>query len=479
MNNKLGIGLVAGAMGLSIAFGATGLVVGLTKNGEPGKSAYEIAVENGFTGTEAEWIASLKGATGNQGPQGAQGVQGEKGPDGISLYVGYDGHIWNGTERTEFKVEENENGYFENTIKVAGAMSKYFNTEFADLSTNRIALMANYMPTIAKTQYSGINVTKIKVYAEEAGTIKVGTAKVADVVNARLTGAAYTATTTSYDVVAGVNELTVNLTVAEDETIVLGGEGSTAKLCVVKGINGNDEAGNFAMLDGGSNTNLISKTGEFADTLAVSVKAGIYEEKAVFDTVTEFFTDANIASAAASGNYLLVSTKDGPYRYDTEYFAGKKITKIGIPVAKVANLTENPYMTVYVVDKTQTSYRNYLLRKYTVEIDKDLLTSTNVGKWVYSCAFKDSNGETVDYIELAANETLAFGAYEAQANYTADTITWAYISANKSNAYKFRVGTNGSVAASNICFDVFYEQETTYEQHIANLKALENEAAQN
>lgn len=32
--------------------------------GEPGKSAYEIAVEHGFSGTEAEWIASLPGAPG-------------------------------------------------------------------------------------------------------------------------------------------------------------------------------------------------------------------------------------------------------------------------------------------------------------------------------------------------------------------------------------------------------------------------------
>ena len=30
-----------------------------------GKSAYEIAVKNGFDGTEAEWVASLKGEKGN------------------------------------------------------------------------------------------------------------------------------------------------------------------------------------------------------------------------------------------------------------------------------------------------------------------------------------------------------------------------------------------------------------------------------
>lgn len=36
-------------------------------SGQPGKSAYEIAVENGFTGTQEEWLASLKGEPGENG----------------------------------------------------------------------------------------------------------------------------------------------------------------------------------------------------------------------------------------------------------------------------------------------------------------------------------------------------------------------------------------------------------------------------
>lgn len=38
-----------------------------------GKSAYDIAVENGFTGTEAEWLASLIGANGSTGQNGTNG----------------------------------------------------------------------------------------------------------------------------------------------------------------------------------------------------------------------------------------------------------------------------------------------------------------------------------------------------------------------------------------------------------------------
>lgn len=45
-----------------------------TNNAIIGKSAYEIAVANGFIGTEIEWIASLEGAVGTTGAAGTNGV---------------------------------------------------------------------------------------------------------------------------------------------------------------------------------------------------------------------------------------------------------------------------------------------------------------------------------------------------------------------------------------------------------------------
>lgn len=51
-----------------------------------GKSAYEIAVDNGFEGTEVEWLASLVGATGATGAQGPQGIQGPQGPSGSLIF---------------------------------------------------------------------------------------------------------------------------------------------------------------------------------------------------------------------------------------------------------------------------------------------------------------------------------------------------------------------------------------------------------
>lgn len=38
---------------------------GAIVRGKEGKSAYEVAVKNGFSGTEVEWLASLKGEKGD------------------------------------------------------------------------------------------------------------------------------------------------------------------------------------------------------------------------------------------------------------------------------------------------------------------------------------------------------------------------------------------------------------------------------
>ena len=46
------------------------------------KTAYDLAVDNGFTGTEAEWVQSIKGEPGEKGDTGEQGIQGEKGDTG-------------------------------------------------------------------------------------------------------------------------------------------------------------------------------------------------------------------------------------------------------------------------------------------------------------------------------------------------------------------------------------------------------------
>lgn len=63
--------------------------------GDPGKSAYQIAVDNGFKGTEKEWLASLKG------PKGDTGQPGQKGADGKTPVRGTD--YWTEADIAEIK----------------------------------------------------------------------------------------------------------------------------------------------------------------------------------------------------------------------------------------------------------------------------------------------------------------------------------------------------------------------------------------
>ena len=82
---------------LSLAICITTVAITVSVKSEPadnGKSAYEIAVMNGFEGTEEEWLASLKGEAGVQGEKGDKGdtgAQGEKGDKGDTGALGEKG----------------------------------------------------------------------------------------------------------------------------------------------------------------------------------------------------------------------------------------------------------------------------------------------------------------------------------------------------------------------------------------------------
>ena len=55
-------------------------------DGTDGKSAYQIWLDAGNTGTEEEYLASLKGDKGDKGDTGEQGIQGPPGENGTSTY---------------------------------------------------------------------------------------------------------------------------------------------------------------------------------------------------------------------------------------------------------------------------------------------------------------------------------------------------------------------------------------------------------
>ena len=55
-----------------------------------GKSAYELAVEEGFKGTKVEWLESLRGKDGKDGKDGVDGRNGTDGKDGYTPVKGTD-----------------------------------------------------------------------------------------------------------------------------------------------------------------------------------------------------------------------------------------------------------------------------------------------------------------------------------------------------------------------------------------------------
>jgi hypothetical protein len=70
---------------LASLVGATGATGSDGANGIDGASAYQVAIDNGFVGTESQWLASLvgpAGADGTNGLDGAPGPQGDTGPQG-------------------------------------------------------------------------------------------------------------------------------------------------------------------------------------------------------------------------------------------------------------------------------------------------------------------------------------------------------------------------------------------------------------
>lgn len=101
INGKDGVDGLPGKDGIDGQNGADGQD---GVNGSDGKSAYEIAVANGFIGTESEWLESLKGSDGRDGADGLpgkDGIDGEPGADGTdgkSAYIIAVEHGFTGTE---------------------------------------------------------------------------------------------------------------------------------------------------------------------------------------------------------------------------------------------------------------------------------------------------------------------------------------------------------------------------------------------
>lgn len=369
-----------------------------------------------------------KGETGEQGPagpageQGPQGPAGEDGEDGQTLYVGYDGYFWNGAERTEYAAGSSlGEDVAESTLGLEGTMRKYYPGGYLDLSSDPVALWAGYMPASQRTQYGNTVVTELRVIAQSAGQLYIGTAKVEDV-----TAKTATANTQAYTVSAGANTIGLRLAVAADETLVLGGSGSVG-LYYAPSVPADDEDGNFAWLSEG----VLSEQNGLADTLAVQVRAEFYAAGSapLYPNIRE---DAGEVSALSDVAYGVA-----PFAYaDEGLFAGKTITRIGVPVKSV-NEAACPVVTVYKVKVSQKSdFANNYVEKYELHLPHENFTN----EYVYvDCR-----------IECGEDERLAVGV-------TGDTVVWGYKAWGSFEEGKFLLNDGSANDNDRLVFDIYYE----------------------
>ena len=116
------------------------------KDGENGLSAYELAVQNGFAGTLTEWLNSLKGADGKDGVDGKNGIDGANGKDGINGKDGlsaYEIALKNGFVGTESEWLDSLKGKDGNSPEVSG----FATMEYVDARLSEILVILENLPT--------------------------------------------------------------------------------------------------------------------------------------------------------------------------------------------------------------------------------------------------------------------------------------------------------------------------------------------
>ena len=148
-------------------------------NGKDGCSAYEIAIENGFVGTAAEWLESLKGRDGIDGKDGKDGADGLPGKDGTNGKDGLPGK--DGRDGKDGVSPDLTNYPDTDAVKALIQAAVQPLLEKAHTHENQSALDQITAAKIAQwdgfgTQINGLS-TKVTVYSEkvESNTSRIGT----------------------------------------------------------------------------------------------------------------------------------------------------------------------------------------------------------------------------------------------------------------------------------------------------------------
>ena len=426
------------------------------ENGENGADGVSWITGTAITGTDSEISATIDGAkvgdlyfnyetcdiyqcTATDTWKWLVNIKGEKGEDGVeaTTYIGYDGYIWNGSKRTDLLQKALDSAIAENTLELYG--NEYFTQKLVSTDAP-IALMSNYMPNTKKVGYSGAKVTEMTVYVDKAGTLEISTAKVADVVSARKRGTQLsTSLVQSWSVVQGENTITLNLDVADTDTIVLGGGASDVNLYAYQGVNGKDEFGFYTICNEVANSAVLESDSSVNEKLAIQVKAkgGTAEYSVSEEVLLEGLQEE---TAAGKSKWTAVQIGSAPFAYDSQVvYQPGTYTRVDIPVVSLGSLESEQFMTIFVVSLDyQNTTTSTMIKKYKVVVPTDGLTSTNIKDWIsvdltqnaYLWNETSQQYEKSEGIVVEANQALAWGA-------EGDTVAWGYETKSYSEKYKW------------------------------------------
>ena len=253
--------------------------------GEDGKSAYQIAVDEGFEGSEADWLASLKGADGKDGINGTNGVDGKTPVKGVDYF-------------TDAEIEAIEQGAADKVDTAGYAKSADLSTVATSGSYNDLADKPTIPSTVglASTKYvddkvAGIVIpevpTKVSAFENDKGYLTEHQS-LAEYAKKTEIPAPYTLPTASTSTLGGVKVDGSTITIADGVISAKGGSGGAEPDAYIKdaSVNGNtltltkkDDTEIVFTPSGGGSTNASDIIFDNTDTglSATNVQAALEE----------------------------------------------------------------------------------------------------------------------------------------------------------------------------------------------------------
>lgn len=316
---------------------------------DSGKTAYATAVEHGFVGTEEEWLASLKGnpgPKGDKGDTGAHGPQGEKGDTGATGAAGksaYELAVANGYKGTEAEwlaSLKGENGKVENAVMYEEQALTEEQQEQAreNIGAASLESLSAVERQLADLLYNAIDITSFKINPSVA---EMGSTVNSVVLTWAINKTPKTLTVEGNSVDVGLRNTTlpVSLTAAHTFNVSATDErGAT------------DTMSKTLPFYNGVYYGVLEDGAEVDSAAILTLKHELQDSKSVTFTAT--------AGATQRFAYAIPTRYGTPTFKDADTTLGADFTKLPEPVAFTNNsvYTENydVWLSTYIIPKTKT-----------------------------------------------------------------------------------------------------------------------------